>query len=40
MHFPNAIYANTDAKLEKLFACGERQSSLHSQHFRSGKNFH
>ena len=40
MHLPNAIYANSDAKFENFFACSEQQSSLHSQHFCSGKNFH
>ena len=27
-HFPNAIHANPDAKLENFFACGAWQSSL------------
>ena len=39
-HFPNAIYANRDAKLENFFACGDRQSSLGVQNFRGGENFH
>ena len=39
-HFPNAIYANRDAKLEKFFACGGQQSSLRSKNFRGGKNLH
>ena len=37
-HFLNAIYANHDAKLEKILAHGGRQSLLCSQNFHSGKN--
>lgn len=33
------IYANCDAKLEKVFACGRRQSLLRLQNFCSGKIF-
>ena len=39
-YFPNAIYANRNAKLETFFTCGRCQNSLHSQNFCSGKNFH
>ena len=38
--FLKAIHANRDAKLEKFFACGGRQSSLHSQDVRGGESFH
>ena len=44
-HFPNVIYANRNAKLEKYFTWGWWQSSLRSQNlhlveFSSGEIFH
>ena len=39
-HFPNSIYANHNAKLEKIFACAGQQSSLRLQNFHGGENLH
>ena len=36
-HFLKVIHGNRDAKLEKFFTCGGRQSSLHSQNVRAGE---
>ena len=38
-NFPNAIYANPDAKLEKIFTWSRQQSFLRLQDFRDGENF-
>ena len=38
-HFPNAIYANRNAKLEQFVGCGGQQSSLGLQNFCGGENF-
>ena len=39
-HFPNSIYANHNAKLEKIFACAGQQSLLRLQNFHGGENLH
>ena len=39
-HFPNTIYANWDAKLEKFFASGRWQSLLRLQNFCGDEIFH
>ena len=39
-HFPNAIYANGNAKLEKFFTCSGQQSLLRLQDFCGGEMFH
>ena len=38
-HFPNVIYANPDAKLEKIFTWNRQQNFLRLQDFRDGENF-